>query len=134
MKYYKTSNISIQNDNINSTIFINHLLLDYLDSSKFYFYDDSFDNVRKNIINNKYEKNKITNTFFNTNYLTILRLKDNKILKLTTLNNNNSLFNYEYFIHLIKKSKQPFIFTDNLSNTKNFTTINSIIYLYFNIR
>lgn len=134
MKYYKTSNLSIQNNHINSTIFINYLLLDYLDTSKFYFYNDSFDNVRKNIINNKYEKNKINNTFFNTNHVSILRLKDNKILKLPKLSNNNSLFNYEYFISLIKKSKQPFIFSDNLSNTKNYSTINSIIYLYFNIR
>lgn len=134
MKYYKTSNLSIQNANINANIFINCLLLDYFDQSKFYFYNDTYDNIRKNIIKNKYEIKKIVNQlFYTTKYMSIVRLKDNKILKLPKLNNNNSLFNYEYFINLIQQSNKPFIFSDNSLNTQNFTTINSIIYLYFNI-
>lgn len=134
MKYYKTSNLSIQNSNINTNIFINHLLLDYFDKSKFTFYNDTYNNLRKNLLIDKYKKKKIDSSFFNSHNISILRIKDNKIIKLPQLNNNNSLFNYEYFINLIKKSTKPFIFSDTSSNTNNFSSINSIIYLYFNIR
>lgn len=136
MKYYKTSNISIKNCNINTNIFINELLLDYLDVSKYYFYNEEYNNLRNNIVNNDYEKNKIKNNFFNKNNnenIMILRKSDNKIIKLPRLDYNNSLFNYLYFINLIRKQKEIFFFKDNDNNIDNFSTINSIIYLYFNI-
>lgn len=134
MKYFKTSNISVHNSNINTNIFINNLLLDYFDKSKFTFYNDTYDNIRKNLFINKYKKNIISNTFFYHTDVTILRIKDNKIIKLPKLKNNNSLFNYEYFINLIKNSNKPFIVSDTFSNTKDFSSINSIIFLYFNTR
>jgi len=110
MKFFKTSNLSLLDCNINSTIFINELLLEYLDNSKYIFYNEEYNVLRNNIVNNIYNKNKITNSFFNKNEVYILRIKDNKILKLPPIFNNNSLFNYSYFINIIKKSKKKFFF------------------------
>ena len=51
MNYYKTTNLSIQNNNINCNLFINELLLEYYDESKFNFYRENYEYLRKNMLN-----------------------------------------------------------------------------------
>lgn len=135
MKFFKTSNLSIQNDKINSNIFINELLQEYLDESKYIFYDETFDNIRKNMLFNQDKLKKIANNFYhNKNKIFIVRKKDNKIIKCNKIINNNHYFNYSYFIDLIKNSKKKkFYFCDNYGNIEQFKTINTILNLYFYI-
>lgn len=135
MKYYKTSNLSIQDNNINSIYFVNELLYPFYNDKKYVFFKENYDTLRKNIVNGNYDDNKIKTTFYDNNIL-ILRKKDNKIIKLPKLknNNNNTNFNYSFFIHLIKKSKKnPFYFCDSNKILDNYKTINGILYLYYQL-
>lgn len=136
MSYYITTNTSIYDNIINCNIFINELLIDYYDNKKFVFYYSTYEDLRNAILNNTFEKCKKikNNLFYNKNNIFILRIRDNKIIKLPKLliNNPNSNFDYSFFIDMIKK-KNYSIILNSQKNKNNLSIINSIIYLYDNL-
>lgn len=135
MSSYITTNISINDNVINSNTFVNELLIDYYDRNKFTFYYSKYDDLRKNILNNDFNncKQLKNNLFYNKNDIFILRKKDNKIIKLPKLiNNSNSNFDYSLYIHMIKKKEYSIILNSD-NNDNDLSTINSIIYLYNNL-
>jgi len=136
MSHYITTNTSIYDDMINCNIFINELLIDYYDNKKFIFYYSTYEDLRNSILNNSFDKCKKlkNNLFYNKNNIFILRVKDNKIIKLPKLiiNNTNSNFDYSFFIHMIKKKIYSIIVNSEI-NKNNLLIVNSIIYLYNNL-